>query len=69
MFQLFKDCLRLADYVGSQVTELSASAQAAYFVSRAETECLQSGDQEVLKQQVRLQFKRNAGETDRQKVR
>ncbi|KAK9833207.1 hypothetical protein WJX74_010449 [Apatococcus lobatus] len=45
VLKLFKDCLRLADYVGSQ-----------------------GGNQEVLKQQVRVQFRRHAGETDPQKI-
>ena len=70
--QLFKDCLRLADYLGNQVSchrvRISVVAHLNLNLTRVQGG-LQKGNNAVLREQVRTQFRANLKEEDPVKIK
>jgi hypothetical protein len=72
--QLYRDCLRLADYISTKVRPLICSFPLQY----ADNECRikinrslffkQGGNREILRRQVIDAFRRNKDETDPKKI-
>lgn len=78
--QLFRDCLRLADYISTRVRVVTsptikrwgrftaAHGSAPHFAGDPATECMQGGNRKVLRDHVKESFRRNLNETDPVKI-
>ena len=71
--KLYRDCLRLAEHVGSKVVPfkelLVHLVECQPWNGQYTGHCyLQGGNTQAIKKQIQLQFRKNAGEADPDKV-